>query len=77
MRCLPKPLQHTLGFGDDRLVSLLLAKGDKLDIIVELAGEARESRKGCLKLLPLAHQSPRASGVVPEVGSFGLAVERG
>ncbi len=68
--------ERLLGLGDDVLVALLLAEGDELDIVVELAGNAVEGGERGLELLALAHQALRAAAVAPEVRGLGLAVER-
>ena len=74
---LPQADQRLLGLGDDVLVALLLAKGDHLDMVVELADNAVERAKRGLELLALAHQALGAAAVAPEIRGLGLAVERG
>jgi hypothetical protein len=59
------------------LVALLLAKGDHLDMVVELADNAVERAERRLELLALAHQALGAAAVAPEIWGLGLAVERG
>ena len=74
---LPQPDERLLGLGDDVVVTLLLAKGDELDMVVELADNAVERAERGLELLALAHQALSAAAVAPEVRGLGLAVERG
>jgi hypothetical protein len=73
---LPQPEKRLLGLGDDVLVALLLAEGEELNVVVELADDALEDAKRGLELLALAHQALRAAAIIPEAGSLGLAVKR-
>jgi hypothetical protein len=75
MHLLAKSLERILGLGDDALVPFFFAKGGKLDIVVELAGDAVEGGERGFELLALAHQALRAPRVAPEIGGFGFAVE--
>jgi hypothetical protein len=68
--------ESLLDLGDDVIVTLLLAEGEKLDIIVELAGKAVEGGERGFELLALAHQALGAAAVAPKVRRLGLAVER-
>jgi hypothetical protein len=72
---LAQALQCILGLGDDAFVSFLLTKRDKLDVVIELAGDAVEGGERSLDLLALAHQALRAPRVAPEVGCFSFAIE--
>ena len=69
--------QARFRLGDDAVIPFILTESDKGEIIVELAGDAREGGNRGFDLLAFAHQTLRARCVVPKVRRLYLAIEFG
>jgi hypothetical protein len=72
---LQQVLQGLLGIEHDGRVVLGLAQLDQPDIVPDAGLERPDGLDLRIKLVPLAHDLPRLSGIIPEVGRFGAVVQ--